>query len=94
MGCRGTRWLRQTKEELAMFDILMYLFENYVHSEAEVLVDHDQLTDELLKAGFAWHFIKYNKSPGLAQLESDARSNRVGLWQLSNPTPPWDFRKN
>lgn len=35
-----------------MFDILMYLFENYVHSEAEVMVDHDQLTDELLKAGF------------------------------------------
>ncbi|KMT66086.1 DUF494 family protein [Catenovulum maritimum] len=35
-----------------MFDILMYLFENYIHSEAEVLVDHDQLTDELLKAGF------------------------------------------
>ncbi|MER2491154.1 DUF494 family protein [Catenovulum sediminis] len=35
-----------------MFDILMYLFENYIHSEAEVMVDHDQLTDELLKAGF------------------------------------------
>lgn len=35
-----------------MFDILMYLFENYIHSETEVLVDHDQLTDELLKAGF------------------------------------------
>jgi len=35
-----------------MFDILMYLFENYIHSEAEVFVDHDELTDELLKAGF------------------------------------------
>ena len=35
-----------------MFDILMYLFENYIHSEAEVMVDHDQLTDELTRAGF------------------------------------------
>ncbi|EWH10934.1 hypothetical protein DS2_06571 [Catenovulum agarivorans DS-2] len=35
-----------------MFDILMYLFENYIHSETEVFVDHDQLTDELIKAGF------------------------------------------
>lgn len=35
-----------------MFDILMYLFENYIHSESEVLVDHDTLTDELTRAGF------------------------------------------
>jgi len=35
-----------------MFDILMYLFENYLHSEAEVMVDHDVLTDELTRAGF------------------------------------------
>lgn len=30
----------------------MYLFENYIHSEAEVMVDHDELTDELTRAGF------------------------------------------
>lgn len=35
-----------------MFDILMYLFENYIHSEQEVIVDHDELTDELARAGF------------------------------------------
>jgi|SRR5690554_530774 len=35
-----------------MFDILMYLFENYIHSDMEVVVDHDDLTDELTRAGF------------------------------------------
>ncbi len=35
-----------------MFDILMYLFENYIHSEAEIMVDHDVITDELTRAGF------------------------------------------
>jgi Smg protein len=35
-----------------MFDILMYLFENYVHSEVELLVDEDELTQELTRAGF------------------------------------------
>ncbi|NRD71831.1 DUF494 family protein [Shewanella sp. VB17] len=35
-----------------MFDILMYLFENYVHSEVEFLVDEDELTQELTRAGF------------------------------------------
>ncbi len=35
-----------------MFDILMYLFENFIHSEVEILVDHEELTDELTRAGF------------------------------------------
>ncbi|GIU49233.1 DUF494 family protein [Shewanella algidipiscicola] len=35
-----------------MFDILMYLFENYVHGEVELLVDEDELTQELTRAGF------------------------------------------
>lgn len=35
-----------------MFDILMYLFENYVHSEMEMMVDEDELTQELTRAGF------------------------------------------
>jgi len=35
-----------------MFDILMYLFETYIHSDAELLVDQDELTDELSRAGF------------------------------------------
>ena len=35
-----------------MFDVLMYLFENYVHSESDVFVEQNKLTDELLRAGF------------------------------------------
>lgn len=35
-----------------MFDILMYLFENYIHSEAEIFVEQNELTEELLRAGF------------------------------------------
>ena len=35
-----------------MFECLMYLFENYIHSEMDVMVDHKLLTDELTGAGF------------------------------------------
>ncbi len=35
-----------------MFDILMYLFENYIHSESEIFVEENELTDELKLAGF------------------------------------------
>lgn len=35
-----------------MMDILMYLFETYIHSDVELMVDQDELADELLRAGF------------------------------------------
>lgn len=35
-----------------MFDVLMYLFETYVQSELDFMVDQDALTDELTRAGF------------------------------------------
>ncbi len=35
-----------------MFDVLMYLFETYIHNETEMGVDQDRLTDDLTDAGF------------------------------------------
>lgn len=35
-----------------MFDVLMYLFESYIHNETEMRVDQDTLTDDLTRAGF------------------------------------------
>ncbi len=35
-----------------MMDILMYLFETYIHSDAELQVDQNELEDELIRAGF------------------------------------------
>ncbi|MGB5789469.1 MAG: DUF494 family protein [Pseudoalteromonas nigrifaciens] len=35
-----------------MFEVLMYLFENYIHSDAGLFIEPKELTDELLRAGF------------------------------------------
>ncbi len=35
-----------------MFDILVYLFENYIHNESEIYVNQADFTRELVKAGF------------------------------------------
>lgn len=35
-----------------MFDVLMYLFETYIHNEAEMQIEQDKLTDDLTDAGF------------------------------------------
>ena len=35
-----------------MFDVLMYLFETYIHNETDMRVDQDKLTRDLTDAGF------------------------------------------
>lgn len=52
-----------------------------------------ELSHEMLKAGLAWHFKKYNSDQDLSELEIKARNSRIGLWQNENPMPPWNNRK-
>ena len=56
--------------------------------------DDKDVSVEMLKAGMAWHFKKYDKSEEYASLENNARLNRIGLWVDKNPIPPWVFRKS
>jgi len=51
------------------------------------------LGHELLKAGLAWHYIKYSNDPSLQQLEDEAKKDNVGLWQDPKPIAPWLWRK-
>ena len=57
------------------------------------LNDGRELSHEMLKAGFAWHFKKYNSDSNLAALENEASEAKRGLWKDKNPMPPWENRK-
>jgi endonuclease YncB( thermonuclease family) len=52
-----------------------------------------------IDAGMAWWYRQYarEQEPGDAhryeQSELEARTRRIGLWTESQPTPPWDWRK-
>lgn len=58
-----------------------------------VYLDDRDVNLEMLKAGFAWHYKKYDSTPAYAQAESEARAAKRGLWQDKNPTQPEEFRK-
>jgi micrococcal nuclease len=58
-----------------------------------ILEDGRNLNKEILKAGFAWHYKKYNQSEELDNLEAEAKTVKRGLWTDANPMAPWDFRK-
>ncbi|WP_445396077.1 DUF494 family protein [Zobellella sp. An-6] len=62
-----------------MFDVLMYLFETYIHADVDTMVDQEELADELTQAGFH----KEEILKALAWLE------RLAELQEAEETPIW-----
>ncbi|MBP5638254.1 MAG: thermonuclease family protein, partial [Victivallales bacterium] len=59
-----------------------------------VYLERQYINLEMVKRGFAWHYASFApKEHDLAQAEREARKNRLGIWQVANPLPPWEFRK-
>lgn len=56
--------------------------------------DGINVNEELVKAGLAWHYKDYSDSEEIAQMEQEARAQKVGLWSAKRPTAPWQYRKN
>jgi endonuclease YncB( thermonuclease family) len=48
---------------------------------------------EMVRDGFAWRYVQYDKPGEFTAAEDDARAHRRGLWADPNPTPPWEWRK-
>lgn len=52
---------------------------------------------EMVSRGYAWAYTRYLDRPYASEYiaaEREARRQGLGLWQQSNPTPPWEFRKS
>ncbi|QCI25679.1 DUF494 family protein [Buchnera aphidicola (Sitobion avenae)] len=67
-----------------MFDILIYLFENYVHSESRISIDYDSLTNDLSDIGFHKRDI-YNALRWLKNLSCYKRNVISSISLLSKP---------
>jgi micrococcal nuclease len=48
---------------------------------------------EMVRDGFAWRYVQYDKPREFTAAEADAREHRRGLWADPNPIPPWEWRK-
>jgi micrococcal nuclease len=58
-----------------------------------VTTDGKIVNKEMVRAGLAWHYIKYSKSKTLTKLEQEARNKKLGLWKDAKPMAPWEWRK-
>jgi micrococcal nuclease len=76
-------------------EIVVLKKDRYGRFIANVFYDNKKnLSKELLKAGFAWHYVKYSNDLTLQELEDAAKKNKEGLWQDKNSIAPWDWRAN
>ncbi|WP_462109686.1 thermonuclease family protein [Campylobacter concisus] len=46
---------------------------------------------QMVLNGYAWAYVKYSRM--YVDHERLAREKKLGLWQSSNPTPPWEWRQ-
>ena len=43
--------------------------------------------------GYVWHYKQYLDGKQYAAAQGNALKGKLGLWSLSNPIPPWNWRK-
>ncbi len=92
----GTQAKKALSEMAFGKDLTVYATgrDRYGRLLAWLFVGSTPINAALVSNGFAWHYQKYApKETELAQLETDARSNRRGLWIDAAPVAPWDYRK-
>lgn len=73
--------------------VLVKDIDRYGRTVAEIILpDGRSLNRELISAGLAWWYQRYSSDQSLGQLQSQAKSAKLGLWSSDNPIAPWDFR--
>ena len=67
--------------------------DRYGRSVGEItLPDGRSLNRELVRLGYARHYVRFSSDPELEVLETKARENKLGLWQFPS-VAPWLYRK-
>ena len=73
--------------------------DRYKRILGKVLLSDQDMNLEQVKAGFAWHYKKYQneQSPSdrelYSQAEIEAREAKRGLWYDPEPVAPWEYRQ-
>jgi micrococcal nuclease len=67
--------------------------DRYGRTIGMVMIGSVNVNEELLKAGLAWHYKKYDNNASWAEMQVNARNERRGLWVKSDAVAPWEWRR-
>lgn len=67
--------------------------DQYGRMVAHISIDSLDVNAEQIRLGMAWEYSNFHSNQTLIALQEEAKQVPRGLWALSSPTPPWDWRK-
>lgn len=70
--------------------------DQYKRLVGRIKLGNRDINKEMVAEGWAWAYRQYLDRPHASEYiaaEEQAREKKLGLWQQSNPQPPWEFRK-
>lgn len=67
--------------------------DKYGRMVAAINVNGLDVNAEQIRRGMAWENSNFHSDKTLLALQEEAKQAPRGLWALSDPTPPWDWRK-
>ena len=59
---------------------------------ADVYEKKNYINLDMVKNGYAWHYKKYSTDRNLAQAEESAKKKKLGIWNMTHPQAPWNYR--
>lgn len=65
--------------------------DRYKRTLGIILYKGQDINAQMVLNGYAWAYVKYSRI--YVDQERLAHKKKLGLWQSSNPTPPWVWRK-
>ena len=66
--------------------------DRYGRTVARVYLGAVDVSQAMVRLGYAWVFDKYVTDKSLYPLQDEARAARRGLWNDPHAIPPWDYR--
>jgi endonuclease YncB( thermonuclease family) len=73
--------------------IVSQTMDQYGRMVAHLSVAGLDVNAEQIRRGMAWEYSNFHSNKALVDLQNEARQAPRGLWTLSNPQPPWEWRK-
>jgi endonuclease YncB( thermonuclease family) len=68
--------------------------DRYGRTLGVLIIEKQDINLLSIKGGYSWHFKRYSSDKQYAEAEEYAKKNKLGLWNMQNPIPPWEWRNN
>ena len=85
-------------EKILRKNVILTVLEGEQHKRMVGIISLGKrsINKEMVREGWAWAYRRHLRGPYVSEFinaEREAREKKRGLWQQSNPQPPWEFRR-